>query len=816
MWISDTSIKRPVFATMVILTFMVLGVVSMTRLGVDLFPDVNFPFVNVTVPYPGAAPEEVETLVTKPIEDAVAGINGVKRIESNSRESLARVGIELRLEVDPQQAAAEVREKVAAIRDKLPKEIEDPTIQRFDVAALPIMVYAVGSSQPSDVARRIVEDDLKPLIEQIDGVAAVQVNGGEVREIQINLDPGRLEALGLPVSVVADKLAFENLDLPTGKIVREGRNISLRTQGEFRDTHEIENVILRSTGGSTVRLKDVGSVVDGYEERESTTRLNGVDAVSFSVRKQSGANTVEISKRVHALLDRVAPNFPTLRIKPIHDDAEFIKSNVEEVRSHIIFGGLMAVIVIFVFMRDWRSTLISALALPTSVIATFFFMYVAGFTINMMTLMALSLVIGILIDDAVVVRENIYRHMEMGEDPVTAARNGTSQIGLAVMATTFTILAVFLPVGFMTGIVGQFFKSFALTIAFAVAMSLLVAFTLDPMLSSRFVRYIPEEERTRTRAGRFFERIGHQYDKLDAGYHRLLRWSLARPWTVLGLAIAIFVASLSLFGVIGTEFVPEEDRGEFQVLVDLPPGTSFDESVAQVSRIEQILGQVPEVRQVFSTIGLQGEVRSSSVQVKLSRKETRSRGLQEIKVAVRKQLASFPFAEIRVADPEFMQGVPYQPPIDLYVRGDNMKELQRISDELVTKIRRIPGAVDVKSTLVAGQPEMVARINREMAADIGFDVGGIAGQLRGMVEGVVPTKLRDGDREYDIRVPTGAGVPQRFQRDRAYTAVFPDGCISADLRSGVDAAGGRADQHRPRTTATSGEGRRRPLDAAAR
>jgi HAE1 family hydrophobic/amphiphilic exporter-1 len=631
-----------------------------------------------------------------------------------------------------------VREKVAAIRDTLPKEIEDPTIQRFDVAALPIMLFAVGSSQPSDLTRRTVEDKLKPLIEQIGGVAAVQVNGGEVREIQVNLDPGRLEALGLPLSVVADKLAFENLDLPTGKVIREGRNISLRTQGEFRSTDEIQNVILRSASGSTVRVKDVASVFDGYEERESTTRLNGVDAVSFAVRKQSGANTVEISRRVHALLAKVAPSFPDLRINPIHDDAEFIESNVEEVRSHIIFGGLMAVFVIFVFMRDWRSTLISALALPTSVIATFFFMYVAGFTINMMTLMALSLVIGILIDDAVVVRENIYRHMEMGEDPVTAARNGTSQIGLAVMATTFTILAVFLPVAFMTGIVGQFFKSFALTIAFAVAMSLLVAFTLDPMLSTRFVRFIPEEERTRSRMGRFFERIGRQYDKLDAGYHRLLRWSLARPWTVLGIAAGIFLLSLSMLRIIGTEFVPEEDRGQFQVLVDLPPGTSFDESVTQISRIEQTIGHVPEVRQVFSTVGVQGEVRSSTLQVKLTRKERRARSLREIKEAVRKQLAALPFAEIRVADPEFMQGVPYQAPIDLYVRGDDMRELQRISDELVTRIRRIPGAVDVKSTLVAGQPEMVARINRELAADIGFDVGGIARSCEGWSRGSSP------------------------------------------------------------------------------
>jgi len=484
MWISNISIRRPVFATMIIMSFMVLGIVSMTRLGIDLFPDVSFPFVNITVVYPGASPEEVETLVTKPIEDAVAGINGVKRVESRSTDSFSRVGVELRLEVDAQNAAAEVREKVAAIRNRLPKEVEDPTIVRFDVAALPIMTFAVGSSQRSDVTRQQVEDDLKPLIEQVDGVAAVEVNGGDIREIQVDLDPGRLEALGLPVAAVADKLAADNLDLPGGQMTRQGQTLSLRTKGEFPSADEVENVILRSDGGSTVRVRDVGRVVDGFAERTSTTRLNGVDAVSFSIRKQSGANTAAIATRVKETLAKVGPGFPQLQIREVHDDSIYIKQNVDQVREHIIFGGIMAVLVIFLFMRDWRSTLISALALPTSVVSTFFFMYIAGFTFNMMTLMALSLVIGILIDDAVVVRENIYRHMEHGLDPMTAAARGTSEIGLAVMATTFTILAVFLPVGFMTGIVGQFFKSFALTIAFAVAMSLLVAFTLDPMLSS--------------------------------------------------------------------------------------------------------------------------------------------------------------------------------------------------------------------------------------------------------------------------------------------------------------------------------------------
>jgi hydrophobe/amphiphile efflux-1 (HAE1) family protein len=752
MWISDISIRRPVFATMVIMSFMVLGVVSMTRLGIDLFPEVNFPFVNIHVVYPGASPEEVETLVTRPIEDAVAGINGVKRVISTSTESRAMVGLELRLEIDPQAAAAEVREKVAAIRSRLPEQIEDPTIVRFDVAALPIMTYAVGSSQRSDVTRRQVEDDVKPLLEQIDGVAAVEVNGGEVREIQVELDPGRLEALGLPVSMVAEKLAADNLDLPGGQMKQPGQTIALRTKGEFVTVDEIEDVILRSDGGSTVRIRDVGRVVDGFTDRTSTTRLDGADAVSFSIKKQSGANTAAIAERVHATLDRVRATFPQLQIKPVHDDSEFIRENVAQVREAILFGALMAVLVIFVFMRDWRSTLITALALPTSVISTFFFMYLAGFTINMMTLMALSLVIGILIDDAVVVRENIFRHMEHGEDAVTAARKGTAEIGLAVTATTATILAVFLPVGFMTGIVGQFFKSFALTIAFAVAMSLLVAFTLDPMLSSRFVRYIPPEERVRTRLGRLFERMGRAYDALDRGYHRVLSPALNHPWKTLAVAATVFVASLSATTVMGTEFVPAEDRGEFQVVVELPPGTSFEESVATIERVERSVRAIPEVTQVFSTVGVNGQVRAANVRVKTTKKATRERGIGEIKDEVRTMLAEMPFVEGRVGDPEFMQGAPYEPPINVFVRGDNLEELQRVANEIQARVQEIPGAVDVSTNLISGQPEVVARINRSLAADLGFSVGSIATQLRGMVEGLVPTRLRDGDREHDIRV----------------------------------------------------------------
>ena len=778
MWISDTSIKRPVFATMVIVSFMVLGIVSLGRLGIDLFPEVNFPFVNVIVPYPGAGPEEVETLVTRPIEDAVAGINGVKRVISTSAEGLAMVGIELRLEIDPQAATAEVREKVAAIRARLPEQIKDPTINRFDVSALPIATYAVGSATlTSDVTRRTVEDDLKPLLSQVDGVAAVEVNGGQVRELQVNLDPRRLEALNLPITEVAAKLAADNLDVPGGQVRRDGKAVSLRTQGQYQTASEIENVILRSSGGSTVRVRDVGTVVDGYQDRTSTTRLNGEDAVSFSIRKQSGANTVEVQRKIDAALVKAAPSFPQLQVKTVHTDADAIIENVTDVRGHIIFGGIMAVLVVFVFMRDWRSTLITALALPTSVIATFFFMYAIGFTINMMTLMALSLVIGILIDDAVVVRENIYRHMEHGEDPYTAARNGTSEIGLAVMATTFTILAVFLPVGFMTGIVGQFFKSFALTIAFAVSISLLVAFTLDPMLSSRFVRFIPLEERTRTRTGRFLERVGGFYDRIDRRYHGLLEWAIAHPWKIVATAALVFFASMSTLSVIGTEFVPVEDRGEFAVNIEAPAGTAFERTVAYVADVEKVVKEMPEVGQIFSTVGFEGSPLKASLRVKAGKKHERERGLAELKADIRERLKPIPLLKMTVADPEFMQGAPTQAPLSVFVRGDDMAELQRLNEEVVQRVKAVPGAVDVDSTLETGQPEMVADVNRELAADLGFDVGSVAMQLRSMVEGIVPTRLRENDKEYDIRVRLAPEFRNDFESIARTPLYSPTGAV---------------------------------------
>ncbi len=614
---------------------------------------------------------------------------------------------------------------------------------------------------------------------------------------------------------MASKLSAENLDVPGGQVKRDGQSVSLRTKGEFQAAAEVEQVILRSEGGSTVRVKDVGVVVDGYEERTSTTRLNGADAVSFAVRKQSGANTVDIATKIEAALARLGPSFPQLQISQVHSDADGIRENVRDVRGHIFFGGLMAVLIIFVFMRDWRSTLISALALPTSVIATFFFMYVVGFTINMMTLMALSLVIGILIDDAVVVRENIYRHMEHGEDPVTAARKGTSEIGLAVMATTFTILAVFLPVGFMTGIVGQFFKSFALTIAFAVTMSLLVAFTLDPMLSSRFVKFVPPEERTRTRMGRMLEAWGRFYDRIDQKYHAVLAASIRRPWAVVALAVLVFFGSLSTLGVIGTEFVPVEDRGEFVVNIEAPPGTSFEQSVEYVAQVEAVVREEPDVRQVFSTVGLEGDPLRSNLRIRTTKKFERERGLQAIKTEMRERLTAVPLLKMTVADPEFMQGAPSEAPLNVFVRGDDMEALQRLNDEIVARIKAVPGAVDVDSSLESGQPEMVAEVNRAFAADMGFDVASVATQLRAMVEGVVPTRLRAGRQGVRHPRAAGPGVPERLPDHCPHAALLAAGRAGPHRRHRADGVRRRPDQHPARGPAPPGQDRHRARRPAA-
>jgi hydrophobic/amphiphilic exporter-1 (mainly G- bacteria), HAE1 family len=754
--LSDVSIRRPVFTVMVTIGLMTLGILGAQRLGVDLFPDISFPIVSVVTVYPGAGPEEVEQQVTKLMEESVSSINGVQEVRSYSRDSVSTLVVLFKLEADIKASATDVRDRLAAIRSKLPKDIYDPVIQRMDPTALPIVTYAVSSGRDSAETRRIVEDVIKPRLEAIDGVATVNVTGGKEREIHVHLDRTRLESLGLSVAGVAQQLATEGFDLPGGRVTRGDTELTVKTLGRFRSLEELSGVVVASLAdGSQVKLSDVAQVEDGFKEVRTQTLLDGKEAVSFDVQKQGGSNTVAIADRVYEVVAELEGTVLPKDVKLVKaiDASVFIRRNIYDVTEAIVFGGAMAILIIFLFMLDWRSTLISSLALPTSVVTTFLVMWWLGFTFNMMSLLGLSLAIGLLIDDAVVVRENIYRHMERGEDPVTAAQKGTDEIGLAVMATTFTIVAVFVPVAFMDGIVGRMFRQFGLTVAAAVLVSLFVSFTLDPMMSARVVKAIEPGHHERLKAHRIYGPIVRFYEGMDAWYRGVLGWALSHRKTVAFGAIALFIGSLMLTPLMGKEFVSVEDRGEFRVNLELPPGTSFGEMRRVADDVERRLRQNPQVRTLFTTVGPQDEANKASLRVYTTKFEERPDVTQSmIQEDIRQRLRDIPGLKFIIADLGLVEGPAVELPITLYVRGDDYEQLQDYAKRALALVRETRGVKDPDTSFRSGKPEANVQVNRALAADLGVSVGTVAQTLRLALEGDVVAKYRQGDRDIDIRL----------------------------------------------------------------
>jgi multidrug efflux pump subunit AcrB len=571
MYLSNQAIKYPVFTTMVILALAVLGAVSFSFLGVELFPDVFPPVVVVATQYPGASPEEVLKLVTQPIEDAVSSLKDLKQVRSVSSVGLSRVVVEFNLGTPLVEAPLRVHEALSAIRPQLPEGITEPSIRRYDPAAEPIMLLGVSSEalQP-DQLRHIVLEEIRPRLEPLDGVASVEVLGGIEREIQVLVDGERLAASRLSIKQVIDRLAQENRSAPGGTILERTEEVLLRTKGELSSVDDIHDVVVDQSNGTPIYLRDVALVFDTFKDVRVDAGINLGKAVIFSIHRQSGSNTVMVARRVHAELQSLVSTLPKgVQITTLRDASTRILNSVRDVGDSLILGGILAIVVVFLFMLDWRSTIIAALALPTSVIATFALLHALGYSINLMTLLGLSLAIGFLIDDSVVVRESIFRRMEAGADPVTAAQLGTAEVGLAVNATTLTIVAVFVPVAFMSGAVGRFYQQFSLTVAAAVLVSLFVAFTLDPMLSSRFMQVFDKAQRRRTRIGRVFAGWTDLYDRLDRGYRGFLEWVLGHRGRVLAIALAIFLASLALLPFIGREFLAPVDSGEFNICMEM-------------------------------------------------------------------------------------------------------------------------------------------------------------------------------------------------------------------------------------------------------
>lgn len=776
--LSAVSIRRPVFTVMVMTALLVLGVMGFKRLGTDLFPDVSFPVVVVNVAYPGASPTEVETLVTKEIEDAVVSLNGIDRVRSFSRESLSTTIVIFHLGVDLSEAATEVRERVAQVRHELPDDVKEPMISRFDVSAAPIMTYTLGGKRPLPELRKFAEDVIKPALEQVAGVAAIEVRGGATREVHVELDRAKVDALMLDPGVVVQQLRAANLTVPGGRFT-EGRNeVSVRTLGELEDVEAVRDVIVAiSDDGSTVRLRDIAQVEDGFAEIRTRVRANGDEAVSFDVRKQSGENTIAVAEAVEARLEELQKTFPKdVAPQLIVDQSRYIKDNVREVETAILFGGAMAVLIVLVFMLDLRSTLISAVALPTSVIGTFFAMWVLGYTLNMMTLLGLSLAIGLLIDDAIVVRENISKHIERGSDPFTASLEGTKEIALAVLATTLTIVAVFMPVAFVKGLVGQFFRQFGITISVAVMLSLFVAFTLDPMLSSRFSR--PHGAVDPPWIAAIKRPFLAVFSAMDDAYRGALEWSL-RHKLVIGLAaVGSLVLTGFLAGLTGNDFMNAEDRGQFVVEIEMPAGTSLDETDRVSKLAERALLANPEMRTLYATIGPEEESNKVQWRVITSRKDERTVPLVELKDAAREAIVGVaPEAIVAVTEPPFVEGAQTEAPIMINVRGDSYDEILPTAYAIEKILRGTAGLEDISVKYSSGRPELEVNVDRQRAADRGLAVAQVALAIRTATEGEEATRLRDGKDEIPIRVR----LEERDRKDAAelsqLTMVGPKGPV---------------------------------------
>ena len=774
MFLSDLSIKQPVLATMMMAALAVLGLTSYRALQVDLFPDVEFPVVTVTTRYTGASPETVERDVTKFIEEAVNTVEGVRHIESNSQEGLSTIVVQFNVGVPTLNASQDIRGKVAAIRGELPREIDEPIILRIDPASTPIVSVAVNAPAltpraVSDIADKVV----KRRLENVPGVGAVNLVGEAKREIQVVVDRTRLESYGLSLVEIVSALQTQNVDAPVGTANRGSSEAMVRVAARGTSAAQIGDIPVKRVGERTILVRDVAQVIDGVEEPTSTAFVNDRPAIALDVQKQAGANTVGVADGVRDAVAKMQPDLPPgVSLQMVRDDSTFIRESIEDVQVTLVLGGLLTVFIVFLFLNSWRSTVITGLTLPISVIAAFIAMRMFGFTLNVLTLMGLSLAIGMLIDDAIVVRENIVRHMQKGKSHLDAAREGTAEIGLAVMATTFTIIAVFIPVAFMGGMVGQFFYEFGITVAAAVLVSLFVSFTLDPMLSSRWYDPDIEEGRQRGFVGRSLQAFNRWFDGLHGTYERTLDWSLRHRGIVSAVAVVAFVSAFPILGSLGGDFMPDYNRGEYQVSFKATPGATLRETSERALVMVAKLRELPGVEYTYTTIGEAGSqyrpVTEGSTYVKL--KPHLGGTFSEVLGQAREKVEQVPGLTFGLTE----AGAFGQKPIQISVRGPEIDELDRISRELVAAMRAIPGTADIENSLEKSKPELRVNVNRQRASDLGIPVSTIAATMQAGVVGQVATTIQDsaGDN-HDVRVRLRADQ-RRFADDLARLSVLTD------------------------------------------
>lgn len=782
--LSSLAIKRPIFITCIVALMLILGFISMKRMSVDLFPDVTFPTISVQTIYPGASPQDMEKLVSKPIEDEMGSLNGLDKLYSQNAEGVANVILMFKIGTDVKDMEQQIRQRLGNIRNKLPEEMDEPVIRRFDPADQAIAQLAITSSLPPAQVFDLADQTIKNQFETISGVGLVQIIGGRKREIQVLVDKEKLQDRQISLIQIAEKIKNTSKDVPVGTLKNPQNEIVVRANGEFESVSAIEDVNINFLGSDqAVRLGTVAKVNEGLEDevaafafRSKADQFERKSSISMSVYKQSGANTVEIVDLLKARIEKTNELLKTrgidAKVNLIRETSRPIRLNIADVRESILIGIALCVLVVFFFLGSGKSTFITGMALPNSLLGGFVIMYASGFTINILTLLALSLAVGLLIDDAIVVRENIFRHIEMGKSPKQASIEGTKEVAMAVLATTLVVIAVFGPIAFLQGIIGQFFKQFGLTVVFTMLISLFDAFTVAPMLST-YLATKADHKRGKGPLDRMLNAFDRFQSGLEARYEKAVRWVVRRRGLVLIGAFAVFVSSLVMAGFIPKNFLPHGDNGEFQVSVELPLGTSLIQTKKFVERIEEEIIKNPAIELTSTVAGYSNrpEANKASIYARLVPRKERKGNTTEVKNEIRQALEPFQ-KEALIAIGDIDIGGGGQKILQLSIRGEDLNELSAYVEKLKPRIAAIPGLTDVDTNYRTGKPEYQIVFDREKAESLGVSTVTAGAELRARVEGIVPATYRLNGNEYDIRVRLNEG--DRNLREEFSTTRVPN------------------------------------------
>ena len=775
------SVNRPITVLMLFIALIVIGIISYQGLGLDLLPDMSFPISAIMVSYPGVAPEEIETLITIPLEEAVSTMNQIDTINSYSREGSSVIMLSFQWGTDMDIVSLEIREKIDMVKSLLPDDASDPTVFKADPSMMPMMVMGMGSDQYAlDELEKYAQDIVKPRLERLEGIAQASVGGGLEREILVSLNSEKIRANQITLDQVVMSLRRENINLPAGT-VRDGNiDLLVRTIGRFESIEDINNVVITNAQGRQIYLRDIAQITDTFKEQESINYINGLPSVSFSIQKESGANTVIAANRVNRELESIEKLLPgDISLINIYDSSEFIKKTVEEVTSTLLIGAVLAILVLYIFLRSLSSTISIGLAIPISVISTFTLFYFADLTLNMMTLGGLALGIGMMVDNGIVVSENIYRHRELGEDAMLASEEGANEVSQAITASTLTTISVFLPVAYVSGIAGELFKSMGLTITFSLLMSLFVALTLIPMLSSKLIRRrlkqtesFPnnyskndssvegEQNETKNKAETVnIARRGRLFNFILKVYGSLIKGALRYRGLVVILAVVILVISFLLISIVGTEFFPSLDQGSFNVNISLPVGTNLNITSGIVEEIEKITSTIPEVKDIFTSIGSGGGMgmggsssNSGSLMVTLVEQAQRERGIKEIITDLRSRIGDYPDTKINISEQDLSFSGASSSPLSLKITGDSIEELDYTAQIIIDLLDEVEGVYDLQSSLEEVRPELHISIDREKANLYGLSAGQIATNIQDAVLGKLASHYQEGGDQFDIRV----------------------------------------------------------------